>query len=200
VRLQRQKKILLQRIKSPPAINQFNKTLDKNGAAELFKLLAKYKPETKAEKAERLEATANGKAPTEAPVVLKSGLKHVTTLIEEKKAELVIIAHDVDPIELVIWLPALCRKMKVPFCIVKGRARLGALTNMKTCSVVALTKVNAEDSSKFSSIKASCTAAFNDKVEKKWSNSTMGVKTEAMLTKRRQALEAEEAKKALSVR
>jgi len=30
------------------------------------------------------------------------GLNHVTTLIEEKKAQLVIIAHDVDPIEVCI--------------------------------------------------------------------------------------------------
>jgi len=37
----------------------------------------------------------------------------------------VLIAHDVDPIELVVWLPALCRKMNVPYCIVKGKARLG---------------------------------------------------------------------------
>ena len=36
-----------------------------------------------------------------------------------------VIAHDVDPIELVIWLPALCRKMGIPYCIVKGKARLG---------------------------------------------------------------------------
>ena len=47
------------------------------------------------------------------------GLKHVTTLVEQKKARMVVIAHDVDPIELVLWLPALCRKMDVPFCIVK---------------------------------------------------------------------------------
>ena len=34
-------------------------------------------------------------------------------------AQLVCIAHDVDPIELVIWLPALCRKMNIPYVIVK---------------------------------------------------------------------------------
>ena len=38
----------------------------------------------------------------------------------QNKARLVVIAHDVDPIELVVWLPALCRKMEVPYCIVKG--------------------------------------------------------------------------------
>lgn len=38
-----------------------------------------------------------------------------------------VIAHDVDPIELVVWLPALCRKMEIPYCIVKGKSRLGAV-------------------------------------------------------------------------
>lgn len=38
-----------------------------------------------------------------------------------------VIAHDVDPIELVVWLPALCRKMEIPYAIVKGKSRLGAV-------------------------------------------------------------------------
>ena len=37
VRLQRQKRILLQRLKVPPALSQFSKTLDKNLASNLFK-------------------------------------------------------------------------------------------------------------------------------------------------------------------
>jgi hypothetical protein len=32
----------------------------------------------------------------------------------QSKSQLVVITHDVDPIELVVWLPALCRKMEVP--------------------------------------------------------------------------------------
>ena len=42
VRLQRQKVILSQRLKVPPAIAQFSHTLDKNTATQLFKLLNKY--------------------------------------------------------------------------------------------------------------------------------------------------------------
>ena len=62
-------------------------------------------------------------APSKAPKVIKIGIKHVTTLIEEQKASLVVIAHDVNPIELVVWLPALCRKMGIPYCIMKGKVR-----------------------------------------------------------------------------
>lgn len=101
-------------------------------ATNLFKILLKYKPEDKAAKKERLvkkaQAEAEGK-PSESkkPIVVKYGLNHVTYLIEQNKAQLVVIAHDVDPIELVVWLPALCRKMEVPYCIVKGKSRLGAV-------------------------------------------------------------------------
>ena len=58
VRLQRQKVILHQRLKVPPAIAQFSHTLDKNTATQLFKLLNKYRPESKLEKKARLETTA----------------------------------------------------------------------------------------------------------------------------------------------
>jgi len=202
VRLQRQKKILLQRLKIPPSINQFKRTLDKNQASELFKLLVKYQPETKAAKAARLEAKAAAVAAGEnvasgsAPVTLKFGLKHITTLVEQKKAKLVVIAHDVDPIELVLWLPALCRKMGVPFCIVKGKSRLGTLTHQKNCSVVALTNVSKDDENKLKTLAENFKAQYNDVVERKWGGGIMGLKTQATLRKRAEQIEAEKAKKA----
>lgn len=201
VRLQRQKKILTQRLKVPPAIHQFTKTLDKNQAAEVFKLLVKYQPETKEAKTARIEAkaaaVAKGEpvAAAEVPATLKYGLKHVTSLIEKKKAKMVVIAHDVDPIELVIWLPALCRKMDVPFAIVKGKARLGTLTHKKTASVVALTKVNKDDESKLKSLTENFHAQFNEQVERKWGGGVMGLKTQAKLDKRQKQLELEKSKK-----
>merc|ERR1712072_1333734 len=80
VRLQRMKKIMLMRLKVPPAINQFNCAIDKNQAAHVLKLCKKYMPETREAKK---------------PMVLKFGLNHVTTLVENKAAKLVVIAHDV---------------------------------------------------------------------------------------------------------
>jgi large subunit ribosomal protein L7Ae len=193
--------ILLQRLTVPPALHQFDTTLDKNQAAELFKLLVKYQPETKDAKAARIEevakATAAGEAvpASVAPVVLKYGLKHVTHLIETKKAKLIAIAHDVNPIELVVWLPALCRKMDIPFCIVKGKARLGTLTNKKNAAVVAITKVNKEDESKLKTLQENFKSQFNDSPERRWGGGIMGLKTQAKLEKRRKQIEAEEAKK-----
>lgn len=46
------------------------------------------------------------------------------------------------PLQLVVFLPALCRKMGVPYCIVKGKARLGRLVHRKTCTSVAFTQIN----------------------------------------------------------
>merc|ERR1712113_133086 len=139
VRLQRQKRILYQRLKVPPSINQFTQTLDQQTATQLFKLLHKYRPETKAEKKGRLtqlaERKAAGKPDTEKkPVVIKYGINHITKLIESKKAKLVCIAHDVDPIEIVVWLPALCRKMGVPYCIVKGKSSTWQACAQEECN------------------------------------------------------------------
>ena len=58
------------RLKVPPAINQFTKTIDKNQATTLFKLLNKYKPEDKKQKKERLQKEAEQKAAFNALVEL----------------------------------------------------------------------------------------------------------------------------------
>lgn len=106
VRIQRQRKILYQRLRVPPSINQFTNTLDKNLSLNLFKLLHKYRPEDAATKKERLAALAEKKDAGDAgeaakkPLYVKYGINHITKLCEEKKAQLVCIAHDVDPIEV----------------------------------------------------------------------------------------------------
>merc|ERR1739838_1279081 len=108
-------------------------------------------------------AKASGaKAPDRAAHQVKFGLKHVTTLVEEKKASLVLIACDVDPIELVMWMPALCRKMNVPFMIVKDKARLGALVHQKVCAAVALTGVDAADAAQLDLLKNLANEKYND--------------------------------------
>ena len=144
VRLQRQRKILNMRLKVPPAIAQFANTLDSNTAAQLFKLLNKYRPETKPEKKERLHkeatAVAEGKKKEDVskkPYTVKYGLNHIVALIEAKKPALVLIPNDCDPIELVVFLPALCRKMGVPYAVVKGKARLGTVVHKKVPSTSA---------------------------------------------------------------
>merc|ERR1719430_2591783 len=115
IRLQRQKAVLEKRLKVPPPINQFSQSVDKQTAKQLFRLLEKYRPETKQAKKERLRARAQARAegkedhPTKPPLRLQHGVNTVTTLVEKKKAKLVAIANDVEPVEIVLFLPALCK-------------------------------------------------------------------------------------------
>ncbi|KIK34221.1 hypothetical protein CY34DRAFT_787274 [Suillus luteus UH-Slu-Lm8-n1] len=141
IRLQRQK---------------FSHTLDKNTITQLFKLLSKYRPESEVEKKERLEALVKVTTEEKAPA-------------KDKKAPLVIIAHDVDPIELVVFLLALCRKMGVPYVIVKGKAHLGTVTvvHKKTAAVLTLQDVNSdsEDQRELATLVSAAKANFTDKYE-----------------------------------
>jgi large subunit ribosomal protein L7Ae len=205
VRIQRQRTILKKRLKVPPALNQFSRTLEKNQAQNLFKLLVKYRPETKDAKKKRLVEAAKQEVKKEEseeakaakkPKVIKYGLNHVTNLIEAKKAQLVIIAHDVDPIELVVWLPALCRKFDIPYAIVKGKARLGYLVHKKTASVIALTDVKKEDQAALTQLSTNFRALYNDNVNdrKKWGGGIMGTKANHV-TRHRAQLAAKEAAK-----
>ncbi|KAM0752509.1 L30e-like protein [Meredithblackwellia eburnea MCA 4105] len=196
VRLQRQKVILNQRLKVPPAIAQFSQVLDKNTATQLFRLLNKYKGETKQEKKVRLEERAkeiaDGKKVGEGkkPFFVKSGLNHVIALVEAKKANLVVIADDVDPIELVVFLPALCRKMGVPYTIVKGKARLGAVVGRKTSSVLAFGDVKAEDKAELAKLVSAIKSNYTDKFEeqrKHWGGGVRGHKSIAKLEGRARA-------------
>ncbi|KAG0242884.1 60S ribosomal protein L8B [Actinomortierella wolfii] len=198
VRLQRQKRILSQRLKVPPALNQFNQPLDKNTATQVYKLASKYRPETKAEKKARLTELAAQKAagkpldPAKKPKVLKYGLNHVTALIEAKKAQLVLIARDVDPIELVLWMPALCRKMGVPYVLINGRARLGALVHKKTATAVAFTDIRDEDKKALADLISAIKTNFTDKTKDhtKWSTGHLGHKSTIKLAKRAKAAQA----------
>ena len=58
VQLQRKKRILLRRLKCPPAIAQFFNPLDKSTTNDVLNLFKKYSPETKKEKKERLKNEA----------------------------------------------------------------------------------------------------------------------------------------------
>ena len=106
--------------------------------------------------------------------------------MENKKAQLVVIAHDVDPIELVVFLPALCRKMGVPYCIIKGKARLGHLVHRKTCTTVAFTQVNSEDKGALAKLVEAIRTNYNDRYDKihcHWGGNVLGPKSVARIAK-----------------
>ncbi|XP_006903429.1 PREDICTED: 60S ribosomal protein L7a-like [Elephantulus edwardii] len=134
----------------PPTINQFTHALDRQTATQLLKLAHRYRPETKKEKKQRLLARAEKKAagkgdtPTKRPPVLRDRVNTITTLVENKKAHLVVIAHDADPIELVFFLQSLCGKTGVPYCIIKGKG--GNVLGPKEVALIAkLEKAKAKE-------------------------------------------------------
>merc|ERR1711918_69879 len=192
VRLQRAKMTLLKRIKIPPAINQFSQTFDKRQASQLFRLLNNLKPETKAAKKERLagqaeKMAAGGAGASKKPLSVKMGINHVTTLIEEKKAKLVVIAHDVDPIDIIVWLPALCKSRGVPYCIVKSKSRLGAVVGKKTATCLAITDVKSENKNDLANLVTMAEANFNevyDETMKKWGDAEASGRQLASIAKR----------------
>jgi len=110
---------------------------------------------------------------------------------------MVVIADDVDPIEIVLWLPALCRKMGVPYCIVKGKARLGTVVHKKTVTALAITDVRDEDKASLASLVTAVNANYLEKFEEHrrvWGGGVMGHKTQAVLRKREKAAAREAAK------
>ncbi|KAF8918654.1 50S ribosomal protein L30e-like protein [Mucidula mucida] len=168
VRLQRQKVILNQRLK--------------------------YRPETTAEKKARLTATAaaaaeDKKEETKKPLFVKYGLNHIVALIEAKKASLVVSPR-CRP-HRARRLPARsCRKMGVPYVIVKGKARLGTVVHKKTAAVVALQDVKSEDQRELATLVSAAKANFSDKYEeqrRQWGGGLRGNKSTQMLRKRAKA-------------
>ncbi len=103
-----------------------------------------------------------------------------------------VIASDVDPIELVVWLPALCRKMGVPYVIVNNKGRLGSLVHQKKATAVALTAVKAEDNAALEKLVESADAHFANNVEarRKWGGGIMGLKTQRSIEKRERMIAA----------
>uniref|UniRef100_A0A8C9ACU3 60S ribosomal protein L7a n=1 Tax=Prolemur simus TaxID=1328070 RepID=A0A8C9ACU3_PROSS len=121
-------------------------------------------------------AASKGDVPTKRSPVPGAGVNTVTTLVENKKAQLVVTAHDVDPTELVVFLPSLCRKMGVPYCIIKGKARRGCPVHRKTCTIVTFTQVNLED-------KGALAKLVEDEICPHWGDNVLGPPSVAHIAK-----------------
>ncbi len=78
---------------------------------------------------------------------VKKGSNEVTKAIERGLAKFVVIAEDVQPEEIVMHLPPLCKEKKIPYAFVPSKKELGAAAGIEVAaSSVAI--VNAGKSEK----------------------------------------------------
>jgi len=203
IRIQRQRRILTTRLKVPPAVNQFTRLLDQQATAALFKLLAKYRTEAPAAKKARLLKVAESRLKGEVPENLKKplsiihGAQEVIKSIEKKTAKLVIIASNVDPVELVVPIPTLCRKLEIPYVIVHDKSRLGTLVHRKNTAAVAFIDVRKEDKQELANLAVIARESFNDNAEHRrtWGGGKLGNKSLAVIAKRQKLIQEEAAKR-----
>ena len=85
--------------------------------------------------------------------------------------------------------------MGVPYCIVKGKSRLGRLVHLKTCTSLAITDVNAEDKQSLAKLAETVETNYNnrfDEIRRHWGGNTLGSKSQARID-RLEKLKAREA-------
>lgn len=62
---------------------------------------------------------------------IRKGANEVTKAVERGNSSLVVIAEDVDPPEIVMHLPALCREKGIPYIYVPEKEELGLAAGLE---------------------------------------------------------------------
>ncbi len=82
------------------------------------------------------------KGVVESEGTLKKGMNETTKAIERGLAQLVVIAGDISPAEIVMHIPAIASEKKVPYIFINTRADLGKAVGMTiSCSTLAITRL-----------------------------------------------------------
>lgn len=87
--------------------------------------------------------------------------------------------------EVGVFLPALCRKMGVPYCIIKGKARLGRWVHRKTCNTAAFTQVNSGDKAALAKLVEAIRTNYDryDEICHHWGGNVLGPNYVARIVK-----------------
>ncbi|HLC39342.1 MAG TPA: 50S ribosomal protein L7Ae [archaeon] len=56
---------------------------------------------------------------------LRRGTNETTKAVEKSQAQLVVMAEDVEPEEILMHLPVICEEKKIPYCYVSSKQELG---------------------------------------------------------------------------
>jgi large subunit ribosomal protein L7Ae len=78
---------------------------------------------------------------------IKKGINEATKCIERGTARLVLIAEDVEPSEIVMYLPGLCDDKKAPYIFIKNKKDLGDAAGIErpTAAVAIVVEGKAKD-------------------------------------------------------
>ena len=78
---------------------------------------------------------------------IKKGTNETTKVIERGIAKLVVAAKDVNPPEVIMHLPALCKEKNIPYVEVPSKEELGAAAGLEvsTSSVAIVQEGEAKD-------------------------------------------------------
>lgn len=77
--------------------------------------------------------------------LLKRGANEATKTLNRNQSELIIMAADAEPLEILLHLPLLCEDKNVPYVFVRSKQALGRASGVQR-SVVACSIVQAENS------------------------------------------------------
>ena len=75
---------------------------------------------------------------------LRVGTNEVTKSSERAEAKLVVMAEDVDPVEILVHVPMLCEEKRIPYVYVPKKQRLGQSAGL-TKSAASVAVVEAGD-------------------------------------------------------
>ena len=70
---------------------------------------------------------------------IRVGTNEVTKSSERSEAKLVVMAEDVDPVEILVHIPMLCEEKRIPYLYVPKKQRLGQAAGLsKSAASVAI--------------------------------------------------------------
>lgn len=88
--------------------------------------------------------------------------------------------------------------MGVPYCIVKGKSRLGQLVHRKTCTTLAIQNVDNSDRANLAKLVETVKTNYNerfDEIRRHWGGGLLGPKSMARIAKIEKAKQREMAQK-----
>ena len=78
---------------------------------------------------------------------IKKGINEATKSIERGNAKLVVVAEDVEPAEIIMYLPGLCDDKKAPYIFIPNKKDLGNAVGIErpTAAVAIIVEGKAKD-------------------------------------------------------